>query len=184
MNHQPFEEWLLSEDPLSPEEKQSLEVHLKNCEHCRELKSAWHGVNTLFMDIPDVKPEAGFVDRWSKRLEIEKQLDKVVRHRWQSIILLSLFMNVITGFIILLGTQFFTTFDTPLSWVMAGMYRLISIVALVNAIQNVSIMLFRTIFEVVPVGILALIGLGLIGSIATWIVSLTSLSMLPRRIKE
>ena len=181
MNHQPFEELLLSEDPLSPEEVESLEFHLKNCTHCSELTSAWHHVKDLFVKVPVVEPEAGFVDRWTNRLGIEKQLDQVVRHRWQSIIMLILFANVITGLVIFLGTQFFTSFDSPLSLVLSGISKLISTVAWVNTIQNISLLLFRTIVNIVPVGIWTLIGLGLIGSMVTWIISITSLSMLPRR---
>jgi hypothetical protein len=64
---------------------------------------------------------------------------------------------------------------------LSGISKLISTVAWVNAIQNVSLLLFQTILNIVPVGIWALIGLGLIGSIVTWIISITSLSMLPRR---
>lgn len=181
MNHQPFEEWLLSEDPLSTEDKESLELHLKTCKQCSELLSAWHGVKSLFVEAPVVEPKPGFVDRWTNRLEVEKQVDRVVRHRWQSVIMLILFANVITGLVILLGTQFFTSIESPISLVLSGISRLVSTVALLNAIQNVSGLLLRTILNIVPVGVWALIGLGLIGSIVTWIISITSLSMLPRR---
>lgn len=181
MNHQPFEDWLLSEDPLSPEDKESLDLHLKTCKQCSELLSAWHGVKSLIVEAPAAEPKPGFVDRWSSRLEVEKQLDRVVRHRWQSVIMLILFANVITGLVILLGTQFFTSIESPISLVLSGISRLVSTVALLNAIQNISGLLLGTILDIVPVGIWALIGLGLIGSIVTWIVSITSLSMLPRR---
>jgi len=181
MNHQPFEQWLLSEDPLTPEEKQAFDSHVNSCQYCRELLVAWHGVTDLFQEVSDIEPAAGFTSRWIERLEREKRIDQAVRHRWQSVIMLILFANVITGLVILLGTQFLTTFDTPLSLVMSGLYRLISVISFVNAIQNISITLFRSIFSVVPLGIWAILGFGLLGSIATWVVSLKSLSVLPWR---
>ena len=36
MNHQPFENWLLSEEPLPPENKRELDTHLQTCDQCRD----------------------------------------------------------------------------------------------------------------------------------------------------
>jgi hypothetical protein len=181
MNHQPFENWLLSEDTLSPENTSSLRDHLESCDHCRELETAWTGVVGLFQDVPDLEPAPGFVNRWQARLEVERQVELSVRHRWQSIIMLILIGNVIVALVVLFGTQFLTTFDKPLELVLSGIYRIASIVTFFNAAQNVVITLFKTITSVVPVGIWALMGLGLVGSGAIWIISLKSLSVLPWR---
>ena len=181
MNHQPFENWLLSEDPITPEDKQALDSHVSTCRECRELQDAWRGVIDLFQEVPDAEPAAGFTNRWLERLETEKQIDKVMRDRWQSVIMLILLANVVTGLVVLLGTQFLTIIDTPSSLLLSGIYRMMSTITLVNTIQNVSLTLIRTIIDVVPPGIWALLGLGLIGSIVTWIVSIKSLSILPRR---
>lgn len=181
MNHQPFENWLLSEDSLSPENASTLRDHLESCDHCRELQAAWTGVVGLFQDVPDFEPAPGFVNRWQARLEVERQVELSVRHRWQSIIMLILIGNVIVGLVVLLGTQFLTTFDKPLELVFSGIYRLASIVTYINAAQNVFITLYKTITSVVPAGLWALMGLGLVGSGAIWIISLKSLSVLPWR---
>ena len=184
MNHQPFENWLLSEEPLTPDEMRTLDSHLSDCQQCKQLQDGWRGVIDLFQDVPDVAPKAGFTVRWTKRLAKEKQLDKVMRDRWQSVIMLILLANVVTGLVVLLGTQFFTIFDTPSSLVLSGIYRLISTVTLVNTIQNITFTLIRTLTGIVPAGVWALLGLGLIGSIVTWIVSIKSLSILPRRMQQ
>lgn len=181
MNHQPFENWLLSEDILSPENMSALQDHLETCDHCRELQSAWTGVLDLFQDVPDIEPAPGFVNRWQARLEVERQIELSIRHRWQSIIMLILTGNVIVGLVVLLGTQFLTTFDTPLELVFSGVYRLASIVTFINMVQNIFITLYRTITSIVPVGLWAVLGLGLVGSSAIWMISLKSLSVLPRR---
>lgn len=181
MNHQPFEQLLLSEDPLTPEEKQLLDCHLDTCPQCRKLQQAWYGVNDLFQEVPDVAPIEGFTHRWLERLETEKQLEQVIRYRWQSVIILILFANVITVLIIFLGTQFFPAIESPMTLILSGIYRLLSTMALINTLQNISFTLLGSIISVVPVGIWALLGVGLIGSIATWIVSIASLSVLPRR---
>jgi len=181
MNHQPFENWLLSGESLNPEETDALEAHLETCGTCQELNDAWLGVVNLFQDIPDVEPLPGFVSRWQGRLAVDRQMELTVRHRWQSIIVLILIGNVIAGLVFLLSTQFLTTFDTPVSLFLTGVYRLASMVSLVNAVQSILVTLFRTITSVVPVWVWAVLGAGLVGSCATWIISITSLSVLPRR---
>ena len=182
MNHQPFENWLLSEDPLSPDDKCELDSHLETCEHCQELQDAWNNVVDLFQEVPQVEAAPGFVQRWSERLVVEKQIDQVVRYRWQSMILLILIGNVIAGLVFLLGTQFLTTFDTPLSLLLSAIYRLASLVAFFNAAQNIVFTFLQTITSVVPAGIWAILGIGLVGSGAIWVITLKSLSVLPRRI--
>jgi len=184
MNHQPFENWLLSDGTLSPEDTQALAGHLETCDYCRELQTAWMGVVGLFENVPEVEPLPGFVNRWQGRLAIELEIETSVRHRWQSMIMLILIGNVVAGLVFLLGSAFFTTFDTPLSWLLSGVYRVVSLVTYFNTIQNIFLTLFRTITSIVPVGYWALIGIGLVGAGATWIISMTSLSVLPWRTRS
>jgi predicted anti-sigma-YlaC factor YlaD len=181
MDHQPFENWILSEEPLSPENTGELETHLEKCDHCRELQNAWSGVIDLFQEVPEVEPLPGFVNRWQERLAVEKHIELFVRQRWQSMIMLILLGNVIAGLVFFLGTEFLTNYDTPLSLVMSGVYRFVSLVTTISAIQNIFLTLFRTITSVVPAGIWAILGMGLIGSGAIWIISIKTLSVLPRR---
>lgn len=181
MNHQPYENWLLSEETLASEDAQALTEHLETCEHCRELQKAWLGVVDLFQEVPELEPAPGFVNRFQERLALEKQVETSARNRWQSMILLVLIGNVIAGLVVLLATQFLSTYQSPLAWFLSGIYRLASIVAAVNAFQNIFYTLFRNITSVVPAGIWAFLGIGLVGSVATWVISMTSLSVLNRR---
>ena len=184
MNHQPFETWLLSEEPLSPEDAQNLSAHLETCEHCRELQAAWTGVLHLFNDTPQVEPDPGFMNRWEERLAEERQMNTLVRQRWQSIIMLILVGNVIAGLALLLGTQFLTTIKSPTDLILLGVYRFSSVLTFLNGAQNLLITLFRTFASVVPVGIWAALGAGLIASGAIWIITMKTLSMLPRRMQQ
>jgi hypothetical protein len=181
MNHQPFENWLLSEESLTPENQRILQDHLETCDQCRELQASWNDVIDLFLDVPEVEPAPGFVSRWQGRLETERQIELSIRHRWQSIIMLILIGNVIAGLVVLLSTQFLTTFDTALGFLLSGVYRLASFVTRLNAVENIVTTLFRTITSVIPVGWWAVLALGLVGAGVTWIISLKSLSVLPRR---
>lgn len=181
MNHQPFETWLLSEETLSPENTGALDAHLETCGHCRALKDSWAGVLDLFTDVPDLDPPSDFVSRWQERLVSEHQMDLSIRHRWQSMIMLILLGNIIAALVFLLGTQFLTTFETPTQVILSFVYRLATFVMVANGFQNLATTLIRTFTSIVPAGIWAILGLGLVGSGAIWIISMKSLSVLPRR---
>jgi len=181
MNHQPFEDWLFNEESLSSEERTALNEHTETCEQCKSLQGAFSGVLSLINDVQEVEPAPGFVSRWQERLAAERQMDLVVRNRWQSMIVLILIGNVLAGLVFLLSTQFFSTFDTPVSLVLSGINRLVSFVTFFNTIQNIFLTLVRTISSVVPTGLWAVLGVGLVGACAIWFVSIASLSALKRR---
>ncbi|MBN2147091.1 MAG: zf-HC2 domain-containing protein [Anaerolineales bacterium] len=81
MNHQPFRSWLLSEEPLPPEQAQALQEHLQSCEACRQIDHAWNDVHALFQHLPDAVPAPGFTERWQQRM-VENQLHKQQQQAW------------------------------------------------------------------------------------------------------
>ena len=181
MNHQPFETWLLSEEPLLPEDQVSLDVHLETCEYCQRLQASWFGVMDLFGETPNLIPPPDFMNRWQSRLSQERLLDIKYRHRWQSIIMLILISNVIVALVLLLGTQFLTTIDTPADLILPMIYRITSAITFVSAIQNLVEPLFRTFTSIIPLPIWAAFGAGLVAAGAIWVISMKSLSVLSRR---
>jgi hypothetical protein len=181
MNHQPFEDWLFYEESLTPEENNELKHHLENCDHCRKLQDSWLGVVNLFNDVPEVGPTPNFVSKWQERLIFERQMDMVVRNRWQSMIMLILIGNVLAGLVFLLSTQFFTSFDISVSLILTGINRLVSILTFFNAAQNLFLTLVRTISSIVPPALWAILGFGLLGACVIWFVSIASLTVIKRR---
>jgi hypothetical protein len=181
MNHQPFETWLFTDETLSPENADALSAHIESCEHCQELQSALTGVFNLFDDALQVEPAPGFMNRWQDRLAEERQVDMLMRHRWQSVIMLILIGNVIAGLAFLLGTQFFATVNSPADLILPWVYRFTSSFTLFSSVQNLLVTLFRTFTSVVPVGLWAALGAGLLASGAIWIISMKTLSVIPRR---
>ena len=101
---------LLSEETLAPEDAQALAEHLETCDHCREFQESWLGVVDLFQEVPELEPAPGFVNRFQERLALEKQVEASARNRWQSMILLVLIGNIIAGLVVLLATQFLSTY--------------------------------------------------------------------------
>ena len=79
-NHQPFEEWLLSGETLTPEETQSLQEHLGACEQCRTLAGASQQVDHALRHAPQLAPAPGFVSRWQAQLAARQ----IKQHRRQT----------------------------------------------------------------------------------------------------
>jgi len=184
MNHQPFETWLLSDEPLEPQDALSLAEHLTTCGHCQQLQLAWSGVMDLFERAPDVEPVPGFANRWHARLAAEKQVDLAMRQRWQSWIVLILVGNAAAMTLVLLGAGLFSSYDSPAEFLIAWIYRLTSTLMAVNWVQNVIGTLARTLPGAIPVS-WWVIGVGFLAiSSMLWIFSisrLTKISSVSRR---
>ena len=65
MNHRPFEDWLLDDQPLSPQQKSDLQAHIRSCASCAAIAES----NLTLHATRLVAPAAGFADRFRVRLE-------------------------------------------------------------------------------------------------------------------
>ncbi len=181
MKHLPFENWLLFDEHLTPDQTQDLEHHLGECGHCQELQKSLEGVATLFRDSSDIEPTPGFADRWQTRLKQEKLGLVAARHRWQSWITLILIANGISLLGVLLGMTFFNTFDSLTELFMVSVYRLTSLLTVINIFQNLLAILIRTIPGLLPPsGWAILAGIVSAGSMI-WILIMARLARMPGR---
>jgi len=64
MNHQPYEEWILDEVQIDPQEQDSLNQHLKECPECYKLYHSWNKVQNQIRSTPVKAAPAGFMRRW------------------------------------------------------------------------------------------------------------------------
>jgi hypothetical protein len=108
-NHQPFEEWLLTDRPLSPYQTQALQEHLQTCTACSQLKESWNGVEHIFRAAPAVGPAPGFSNRFQQRLLAER----MQRQRQQTWLLLAFMGSAVFGLLIFLGTQLYALTHNP-----------------------------------------------------------------------
>src|SRR5215210_7910291 len=72
MNHQPFEEWLLTEKLISPKEKLDLDAHLRICSYCSALAETGKALHS----VKKVSPAAGFSTRFQARLAAQKAAEQ------------------------------------------------------------------------------------------------------------
>jgi hypothetical protein len=59
MNHRPFEDWLLNDMPMTPEQKRELDMHVRDCPYCTALVETGMALKT----VKKVSPQAGFAAR-------------------------------------------------------------------------------------------------------------------------
>jgi len=181
MKHEPFTTWLISEDPLEPEEDQELRVHLKNCEDCRQLQAASLRVDDLFQRTSPVRPFPGFVNRFQKRLEVELLEEKYIRHRWQSLIFFILTVNVIAFVLLVLGVSFYTTYSSPAEFILAYINQLTSLISFLNTAQNIALIMINSLISLVPPSVWMLI-MSIIGLSSLFLIIATQhFSGQPRR---
>ncbi len=120
MNHQPFETWLLADEPLAADERRSLQQHLQTCASCRSLQAAWEEVTHRFRRVPDPQPRPGFAARWQQRLEAHHRR----MERRQALLLLAVNLGGMAAIVSLSLALLPAVFDSPLAWLIAVSTRL------------------------------------------------------------
>jgi predicted anti-sigma-YlaC factor YlaD len=184
MKHQPFETWILLDETLTSEQTRQLEDHLHTCEHCRQLRDAWIGAQTLMGESQALEPALGFTQRWEERLHLERRKQLLNRHQWHAWIILILIANVVSILAVVLGIQFFATYDSLAEVLLIWVYRIASFLTVVNVLQNFISTLLSVIPGLLPTGgWVALAGV-LITGMLLWIVFMASLVKIPRRLQS
>lgn len=97
MSHQPYETFLFADEPLTQEQQQSLDNHLKECEHCRALAGALLSVDQALIGSTVPAPAPGFTERWYARLSTDR-LERQRRSLW----MMTLGLFALAGLIVLI----------------------------------------------------------------------------------
>lgn len=113
--HQPFNDWLFTDEPLTVEQAHQLQEHLHHCEHCRKQQLAWLGVQHLVRVTGQVAPGPGFAFRWQVRLAA-RRLERQHRIAWWFFLVVS---SLALALIALLGWQVVQALAGP-EQIMAG----------------------------------------------------------------
>jgi hypothetical protein len=133
MNHQPYREWLVSEETLSAEQDKSLQVHLASCSECSQLQASWKDLEIILKDAPQVGPASGFTLRWRARLD-HHQSRRQAQWSWVSIGMTGLLVAVLT---VLLVYEVWTLIQDPQPFIMLWLDRAVAILANYYILQNI-----------------------------------------------
>jgi predicted anti-sigma-YlaC factor YlaD len=112
MNHQPFEEWLLADEPPVGEQAIELDEHLLDCPRCRQLGTNWADVHQLFITSEQIAPAPGFTTRWQARLQEQQELARKQRNHRRPWLLFLLNFGIAGILLVLLGFQLWQNFHS------------------------------------------------------------------------
>jgi anti-sigma factor RsiW len=122
MNHRLFEDWLLSDEPLEPEQRAELQEHLETCESCTRLAAVWQDTEALLSSTPMQAPQPGFTQRWQSRFAA----DVVRRQRKQTMLMLAFYLGGALFLMVPLVLILWPVFFAPQPIILAMIYRLTS----------------------------------------------------------
>lgn len=129
MNHQPFEDWLLNDKPITPEQKRELDIHMRTCTYCTALAET----GLALKSVKKASPQPGFTNRFQARL-VERKLAEQRRRLWGSVLF------TVGGLVLLMwlaSPYLFSFLSAPATWIAAlvqwGVYIVTTIEALAQA---------------------------------------------------
>lgn len=132
LNHQPFRDWLFTEEPLNPADALLLQEHLQTCEACQKQRLAWNNVQHLLQTSEQADPEAGFTVRWQNRLAAQR-LKKQHKIAW------GFFFAAAGSSLIILAVLGWLAADllrTPQNLLLIFFLRLAEFVTLINSVDD------------------------------------------------
>jgi hypothetical protein len=134
MKHQPFEEWLLNDMPMTLEQKRELDLHVRSCEYCAALVET----GMVLRSVKTVAPAEGFTARFQARLAERKLIDRR-RKFWGVLIFLA---GGLTFMLWLLAPTLSSFIASPATWITALVEWGVFLVTTLNAMfQAGSVML-------------------------------------------
>ena len=180
MNHQPFKNWMFSDEPLRPEQIKLLEAHLATCESCQSLSSAWREVGTILQSEQSIQPTINFTERWQSRLVTQNEglLYRKQRQSWWFFLIAA---GLACLLLVILLAQILTSFESPMAIFLSGLYLFTEAVASLTTIQGLMSILLNTLFVIVPPAWWILLTFAICGLITIWLVSLRRV-VYPRRV--
>jgi hypothetical protein len=165
VNHLPFENWLLDDVPVNPEQQRELELHLRNCSYCSAIAETGRLLKTTNMAAPAV----GFTARFQTRLAERKIADRR-RRLWGSMLFalggLALLMWIFAPYAL-------SFFASPATWISAIAGWLIYVGTTLIALVDAGFVILSVIPKFLPpfvwmVVISTLAGVGLLWSVSIW----------------
>jgi hypothetical protein len=165
MNHQPFEEWLLNEQPLDPKQKRDLDLHLRSCAYCAALAETELVLRSAKM----VSPAEGFTARFQVRLAERKLVDRR-RKFWGAILFL---IGGLSYLFWMAGPSVFSFLSSPETWIATLVEWGIFLITTLQAMTQASEVLLHVIPGFVPpfawmILVSAIAGISLLWSVSIW----------------
>lgn len=153
LNHQPFRDWINTEDTLLPEQAQALQEHVSTCDSCRQLEPSWIQVHQAFRTTAPIEPSPGFAKRWQTRLAEKRR----VQHHRQSLIMLAFTGGVAFVLFLVISGQALELLRSPYQMALLVIYRLASLVISLDTTRDVLLGFLKPIPGAVAIPLLIIL---------------------------
>jgi len=157
MDHRPFEDWLLNDDSLTPEQDRDLRLHLRTCPECAALERA----NLSLRSAAAQAPAVGFTLRFQTRLIAQRK-----QQRRQTLIGLFLLAAVGMGVSLWLLSPYLPYLSlSPARLASLWINNMVNFALITRAIQVLASTFFNVAVSLVPayIWLLGIIVLGTFG---------------------
>jgi len=165
MNHRPFEDWLLDDQPLDPTQKRELDAHLRACNVCSAIAES----NLALRSARVVAPAPGFTARFQERLVLARRAQR------RRTLLGTLFFSLggLTLLALLVGPTLVSLIGSPAEYLSTMVRALLFIYTTALAVAEAGSVILHVVPDFVPpymwlVLLSTLSGLGLLGSVSIW----------------
>lgn len=165
MNHQPFEDWLLNDMPITHEQKRDLDLHMRSCAYCSALVET----GIALKSVKKVSPQAGFATRFQARLA-ERKLAERRRRIWGAV----LFTIGGLAMLMWLASPYLASFiSAPATWIAVIVEWVIFIITTFQALAQAGSVFLQIIPDFLSpfawmVILSAVAGVSLLWSVSIW----------------
>jgi hypothetical protein len=165
MNHRPFEDWLLNEQPLNNDQKRELQTHLHDCAHCAALAE----VNLELRSVKMAAPAAGFTARFQTRLAAQRVRER--RNRLVGVLILTLGGVGLLGWY--LAPYVIQFLASPAGWIAAFVNFFLTLFDMARAIGDIGSIFLRVLPGFIPpigwmIILSTLSGFALLWAVSLW----------------
>lgn len=172
MNHQPFEEWLLNDNHLTPTEKRELDLHLRTCVDCTALSATGLALRSANV----VAPSAGFAVRFQQRLAARKIAER--RHRlWGMMVLIISGVGLLSW---VAAPYVYAFSSSPVEWITTAISYFLFVITSFQAMTQIMTVLARILPDFIPPYIWMVLISALAGFSLLWIISIWQFSRTPQ----
>jgi hypothetical protein len=165
MKHQPFEDWLLNDMPITTEQKRELDSHVRSCAYCSALVETGFALKT----VKKAAPQAEFTARFQTRLAAHKAAER--RRRYFGSVLFTT-----GGFALLLwltSPYLLAFFSAPATWISAVVDWAVFIFTTIQALAQAGSVFLDVVPEFLSpfawmILLSAMAGISLLWSVSIW----------------
>ncbi len=172
MNHRPFEDWLLDDQALTPQQQRELQAHVRSCPACAAIAESNLALHATRL----ASPAIGFTDRFRVRLEKRRR-----EQRWRQVIGTIVLVLGGVGLVYWLAGPFIVAaLASPASWITVSVGYFLFILTSIQVIGEAGSILLGVLPKFISPGGWVVLIAGAAGLGYLWTISIRRVARAPQ----